>query len=166
MLKGSKKFEWTNKCEQAFLALKEHLGCPLLLSKPIEGEKLYLYLDVFEEAVRTALVRGEEKVQWPVYYMSKRLLDAETRYLDLEKLALALMVASRKLRPYFHAHPIEVLTNYPLRQVLQKLEALGRLLKWAIKLGQFDVNFLPRTVIKGQALVNFIVDSPTPMLLK
>ena len=73
--------------------------------------------------------------------MSKRLLDAETKYPKLEKLALALMVASRKLRPYFHAHPIEVLTNYPLRQVLQKPEALSKLLKWPIELEQFDVNF-------------------------
>ena len=67
--------------------------------------------------------------------MSKRLLDAETRYPELKKLALALVVASRKLRPYFHAHSIEVLTNYPLCQVLQKLEASGRLLKWVIELG-------------------------------
>ena len=90
--------------------------------------------------------------------MSKRLLDAETRYPVLEKLALALMVVSRKLRPYFHAHSIEVLTYFLLRQVLQKLEASGRLLKWVIKLGQFDVNFCPRTTIKGQALVNFIAE--------
>ena len=88
--------------------------------------------------------------------MSKRLLDAETRYPELEKLALALVVASRKLRSYFHTHPIEVLTNYLLCQVLQKLEASGRLLKWAIKLGQLDVNFFPRTIIKRQALVDFI----------
>ena len=81
--------------------------------------------------------------------MSKRLLNAETRYLELEKLALALIVASRKLRPYFHARPIEVLTNYPLCQVLQKPETLGRLLKWVIKLGQFEVNFRPQTAIKG-----------------
>ena len=73
----------------------------------------------------------------------------------MEKLALAFMVASRKRRPYFHAHPIEVLTNYPLCQLLQKLEASGRLLKWAIKLGQFEVNFRPRTTIKGQALADF-----------
>ena len=99
MLKGSKMFEWTNKCKKAFLALKEHLGCLLLLSKPIEEEKLYRYLVVSKEAVNTALVREEEKVQWPVYDMSKRLLDAETRYPELEKLALALMVTSRKLRP-------------------------------------------------------------------
>ena len=87
------------------------------LSKTIEREKLYLYLAVSKEAVSIALVREEEKVQWSVYYVSKRLLDAETRYPKLEKLALTLMVASRKLRPYFHAHSIKVLTNYPLRQV-------------------------------------------------
>ena len=122
-----------DKCEQAFLAPKEHLGCLPRLSKPIEGEKLYLYLVISEETVSVALVREEEKVQWPINYVSKRLLDAKTRYPELEKLALALMVVSRKLRLYFHAHSIEVLTNYPLCQVLQKLEASGRLLKWAIK---------------------------------
>ena len=62
VLKGSKRFEWINKCEQAFQALKEHLRCPPLLSKPIEGEKFYLYLAVSEEAVRATLVREEEKV--------------------------------------------------------------------------------------------------------
>ena len=134
MLKGSKKFEWTDKCEQAFLILKEHLGHPPLLSKLIEGEKFYLYPAISKEAVSAALVREEEKVQWPVYYVSKRLLDAETRYPKLEKLALALMVASGKLRSYFNAHLTEVLTNYPLYQVLEKLEASSRLLKWAIKL--------------------------------
>ena len=118
---------WRNVSKH--LALKEHLGCPPLFSKRIEGEKLYLYLAVSEEAVSTALVRGEDKVQWPVYYVSKRLLDTETRYPKLKKLVLALMVASKRLRPYFHAHLIEVLTNYPLHQVLQKLEASGRLLK-------------------------------------
>ena len=59
MLKGSKKFEWTEKCEQAFQAIKEHLGHSPLLSKPIEGEKLYLYLVVSEDAVSAALVIEE-----------------------------------------------------------------------------------------------------------
>ena len=75
--------------------------------------------------------------------MSKRLPDAETKYPELKKLALVLMVVSRKLRSYFHAHPIKILTNYPLRQVLQKPKASSRLLKWAIELGQFEVNFCP-----------------------
>ena len=70
-------------------------------------------------------------------------------------LALAFVVASRKLRPYFHARSIEVLTNYLLHQVLQKPEASGKLLKWTIELGQFDMNFFPRMAIKGQVLTEF-----------
>ena len=94
------------------------MGLPPLLSKPIDRERLYLYFVISKEAVNASLVREEEKVQWHVFYVSKRLLDAETRDHELEKLALALVVTSRKLRSYFHAHLIEVLTNYPLRQVL------------------------------------------------
>ena len=69
---------------RAFLALNEHLGRPPLLSKPIEGEKLYLYLAIFEEAINATLVKEEEKVQWLVYYARTRLLDVKTRYPDLE----------------------------------------------------------------------------------
>ena len=64
-----------------------------------------------------------------MYYISKRLIDAETRYPEMNKLALTLVIASWKLRLYFHSHTIRVLTNYLLRQVLQKLDALGHLLK-------------------------------------
>ena len=80
-------------------------------------------------AVSTTLVREKEKVQWFIYHISKRLLDAKTKYFELEKLVMALVVLSKKLRPYFHAHSIEVLTNYPLHQVLQNPETSGRLLK-------------------------------------
>ena len=91
---------------------------PLLLSKPVEGDPLFLYLVISEYAVSGALIREEEKVQWPVYYISKRLVDAETRYSKMEKLLQALLITSRKLRLYFHSHTICVLTHYLLRQVL------------------------------------------------
>ena len=90
--------------------------------------------------------------------MSKRLLDSELRYSDMEKLVYALVISLGKLRLYFQTHIIEVLTNYPLWQVLQKLEALGCLLKWAVELGQFDIQFRPHTAIKGQALADFIAE--------
>ena len=131
---------------------------PAALIKANRIGKLYLYLAISDKAISVALGREEEKEQWPVYYVSKRLLDTKTRYPELEKLALALMVASKKLRPYFHSHPIKVLTNYPLRQVLQKPEASGRLLKWVIELWQFDVKFRPWMVIKWQALADFIAE--------
>ena len=90
--------------------------------------------------------------------MSKRLLGAESRYLSMEKLALSLVHASRKLRPYFQADPIKVYTDQPLRQVLAKPETSGRLLKWAVELGQFEITYHPRTTNKGQALADFIVE--------
>ena len=109
--------------------LKDYLGKPLLLSKPVAGELLFLYLAVSEYVVSEALIKEEEKVQWSLYYISKRLINAETRYPEMEKLAVALVIASQKLRPYFHSHTIRTLTNYSLRLVLQKLDALGRILK-------------------------------------
>ena len=61
----------------------------------------------------------------------------------MEKLALALVITSQKLRPYFYSHIIGVLINYPPRQILQKLDTLDHLLEWAIELSQFDIKFKP-----------------------
>ena len=143
-------------------ALKEYLGKLPLLLKPVKGEPLFLYVAVLEYAISGALIQEEEKVQWPVYYISKRLIDAETSYPEMEKIALALVIASRKLRLYFHSHTIRVLTNYPLRQVLQKPDASGHLLKWVIELSQFNIEFIPRPPIKGKVISNFIAEFTTP----
>ncbi|KAL5575438.1 hypothetical protein UlMin_017137 [Ulmus minor] len=68
------------------------------------------------------------------------------------------MMAARKLRPYFQAHTVIIPTKFPLKQVFQKLEASGHLAKWSIELGEFDIQFKPRTAIKGQALADFIAE--------
>ncbi|KAL2470513.1 Ribonuclease H [Abeliophyllum distichum] len=65
------------------------------------------------QSVSSVLIREEEH-QLSIYYVSKALLGVETRYPDMEKLALSLITVSRKLRPYFLAHSIHVLTNFPL----------------------------------------------------
>ncbi|XP_062100590.1 uncharacterized protein LOC133806515 [Humulus lupulus] len=127
-----------------------------LMAKPKDGETLYIYLAVSEIAVSSVLIREENGKQQPVYYISKTLLDAETRYNQLEKLALALVTAGRKLRPYFQCHPIVVLTQYPLRAVLHKPELSGRLTKWVVELSKYDITFQPRTAIKSQVLADFI----------
>ena len=76
----------------------------------------------------------------------------------MEKLILALVTTSRKLRPYFQAHTIEVPTEYPMKQILHKPETLGRLIKWAIELSEFDIRYKPRTAVKGQILADFIME--------
>jgi ribonuclease HI len=138
--------------------LKTYLTSPPLLSQTIPGEVLYLYLAVTPMAISAALIREDEGVQKPVYFVSKAFHGAEGRYPQIEKLAFALIMASRKLRPYFQAHTIRVLTEYPLRKVMQKLDLSGRLANWAIELGQFDLEFIPRNAVKGQALADFLVE--------
>ncbi|KAL5844861.1 hypothetical protein ACOSQ4_010819 [Xanthoceras sorbifolium] len=157
-LKKSKSFDWNQTSEEAFQNIKRHLADPPLLSKPKEGETLILYLAISETAVSAVLVREEDGKQLFVYYISKTLLDAEIRYTQLKKLALALIIAARKLRPYFQCHTISVLTTFPLKNVLHKPELSGRLVKWAVELSEHDISYQPRTAIKSQALADFIAD--------
>jgi ribonuclease HI len=135
-----------------------YLTSPHLLSRTVPGEVLYLYLADSPTAISASLIREDDGMQKPVYFMSKALHEAEERYPQIEKLAFTLIMASRKLRPYFQAHTIRILTEYPLRKVMQKLDLSGRLANWAIELGQFDLEFVPRNAIKGQALVDFLVE--------
>ena len=84
-------------------------------------------LAVSPAAVSAALIREEEKVQKPVYYTSRVLHGAEERYLPMEKLAFALVTVARKLKPYFQAHTIVVLTDRPLWRAMSNPDAAGRL---------------------------------------
>ena len=74
-----------------------------------------------------------------MYFMSKVLTDAETRYTDFQRIMLAFRTTIMKLHPYFEAHTIVVLTNHQIKAILHKLETSGRLLKWAIELSEFDI---------------------------
>ena len=134
------------------------MSFPPLLVTPIPGEELFLYLVVSQHAISAVLVRAEGIQHLPIFYVSKTLLGAETRYLPLEKLALALMMASRKLAHYLHAHTIVVLTAFPLKALFERANFSGRILKWAVELGQFDIKFQPRTAVKAQALADFVAE--------
>ncbi|KAM0962683.1 hypothetical protein TB2_021472 [Malus domestica] len=129
-LKGSKKYiTWTDECAKAFKNLKDYMSKAHLLSKPEVGDTLTIYLSVSASAVSYVLIRNDGNVERPVYYASKALQDAKTRYSNIDKLALALVMSARKLRPYFQAHSIIVLTNHHLRQILQSPDTYGRMIK-------------------------------------
>ena len=131
---------------------------PPILVRPIEGELLTLYLAVSDFSTSSVLVRDKDRVQHPVYYCNRALRGAEERYPRMEKLILALVTVARKLHPYFQAHTIEVPIEYPMKQVLHKPETSGRLMKWAIKLSEFDIRYKSKTTIKGQVLVDFVLE--------
>ena len=160
-LKGNKKFEWTEECEKAFQQLKHYLATPPVLAKPLEGERLFLYIAVSVTAVRGVLIREERSEQKPIFYVSKTLLDAETRYPMMEKLALAVVMSARKLRPYFQSHTVIVLTSFPLRTILHSPSQSGRLAKLAIELSEYDIEYRAKSCAKSQVLADFLVELPT-----
>ena len=153
-----KSFEWTDECQKAFEDLKKYLSFPPLLSPSMPGEELYLYIAVSQAAISAALIRDEGGSQRPVYFISRAFRGAEERYPRMEKLAFALVTAVRKLKPYFQAHTIIVLTDQPLKRAMSSLEVAGRMALRAIELNEFDVQYRLRTAVKGQIVADFIVE--------
>ena len=108
--------------------------------------------------VSAALIREEDKIQRLVYYVSQAFQGVEAQYPRMEKITFALIVASRKLCPYFQAYPIIMMIDQPIKKVINKLEAAGQMIQWAIELGQFNIEYRPRTAIKAQVLADFIAE--------
>ena len=127
-----------------------------------KGESIYLYLAVSETEVNAALIKEEGRKQLPVYYVNQAFQWAEFMYPRIEKIVFTLIVASRKLRQYFQANPILVMTDQPIKKSMTQPEAAGRMIQWVIELSQFDIEYHPRITIKAQALVDFIVEFTSP----
>ena len=117
-----------------------------------------MYLAVSATTISAALIREEDKKQLLVYYVSQAFQGAKFGYPRIEKIAFALIVASRKLRQYFQVSPILVMTDQPFRKSMNKPEAAGRMVQWAIELSQFDIEYHPRMAITAQALADFIAE--------
>ncbi|XP_056691635.1 uncharacterized protein [Spinacia oleracea] len=158
-LKQNGKFQWGEIEGRAFEKIKDHLRTLPTIARTEEGDKLQLYVSASPQTVAAVLIIEKDKVQQPIYFVNHVLNPAETRYPLIEKLAYAVLIAARKLRPYFDAHTIEILTNFPLEKALQKMDTAGRLLRWAIELSEYDLEFHPRNAIKAQALADFVVEA-------
>nr|ABA96920.1 retrotransposon protein, putative, unclassified [Oryza sativa Japonica Group] len=157
-LQGAGKFCWTPECQAAFDELKQYLQSPPTLDSLAPGSELLLYLAASPVVVSAALVQETESGQKPVYFISKALQGAKIRYIEMEKLTCALVMASRKLKHYFQAHKVTLPSEYPLGEVLRGKEIAGRLSKWAAELSPFDLHFVARTAIKSQVLADFVAE--------
>nr|CAN67947.1 hypothetical protein VITISV_002483 [Vitis vinifera] len=143
----------------AFKKIKHYLMHPPILSSPLPGEKLYMYLAVSKWAISVVLFRcPSRKEQKPIYYVNRELADVETRYSKMELTALALRSVTQKLRPYFQAHPVVVLTDQPLRNILHKPNLTRRMLQWVIELSEYGIDFQPRLSMKGQVMADFVLE--------
>jgi hypothetical protein len=155
LLKKADKFMWDDEAQKAFEALKESLTTPPIMTPPVPKEMLLFYISATTNVVSTVLVAKREEegqaypVQRPMYYISEVLADAKTRYTQPQKLLYALLITSRKLRHYFQAHKIVVPSSFPLGEIIRNRDANGRIVKWSVELGEFEIEFCPRQAIKS-----------------
>ena len=139
-LRGANRVGWNEECDRAFIHIKQYLAEPPILTSPNIGETLFVYLAVSDTAVSATLFKeNEDSKQKPVFFVSKSLADAETKYSRLEQAALALRIGAKKLRPYFQAHPIVVLTDLPFWNTIHKPNLSGRMAHWEIELSEYDI---------------------------
>jgi hypothetical protein len=133
-----------------------------ILTKPSPGAALFLYLAASPAAISTVLVEEKEcknkMKQFPIYFVLEALSGAKLNYSELEKIAYIVVMVSRKLKHYFQAHHIRVLSTQPLEALFQNSEAIGQIGKWAAKLNEYTVDFEHRSAIKSQVLSYFIID--------
>ena len=147
---NKKDLKWTEAAEAAFLEMKKLASELPTLTTPMKGETLMMYLSAAEEAVSAVLLTERNGRQLPIHYVSRSLQGAEVNYAPMEKLTLALVHAARRLRRYFQAHPIKVITDRPIKHVLSSTAASGRLAKWAVELGACDISYVPRVSVKDK----------------
>jgi dsDNA-binding SOS-regulon protein len=164
MKKSDDKFEWTEEVDTAFAQLKKVLSTPPVLVAPKEKESLVLYIAATHQVVSTVLVveRSEEGkahgVQRPVYFLSEVLSPTKQRYPHYQKLAYSIFTTARKLQQYFAVHPIIVVNEAPLSNILNNTVATGRVSLWGIELSPLDIMYEKRKAIKSQVLPDFTAE--------
>jgi hypothetical protein len=173
LLKKHERFSWTVEDQEALDKLKTTLAHVSILTPPQGSEPLYLYVAATTQVVSTVIVveRMEEghtlPVQRLVYYISEVVSETKARYPSIQKLLYAVVLARHKLRQYFEAHPVTVVSSFPLGEIIRNPDAAGRIAKWSVELMGETLTHAPCKAIKSQILTDFVVewtDTQPPLL--
>jgi hypothetical protein len=152
-IKADQIFIWGEEQQKALDNIKQYLKSPPILMPPQDKKPFKLYLSANEQAIGSTLVqefKGKEQV---IYFVSRRLLDAETRYSVVERLCLCLYFSYTKLRPYLlTAECIVVCKDDVVKYMLSLPILKGKIEKWILALSEFDLTYQSAKAIKGKAL--------------
>jgi hypothetical protein len=164
LLKKHERFFWTAEDQEGLNKLKVTLTHAPILTPPQDGRPLYLYVATTTQVVSAVIVveRTEEghalPVQRPVYYISEVLTEMKARYPQIQKLLYIVVLARRKLRHYFEAHAVTVVSSFPLGEIIRNPDAVGRIAKWSVELMGETLAYAPRKAVKSQILADFVAE--------
>lgn len=130
-----------------------------MLRAPKAGTPFQLYIAAQETVICAVLTQESEGKEYVITYLSRRLLDAETRYVFIVKLCLSLYYSCTKLRHYLLSSTCVVACQTDvIKYMLQKPILSGRIGKCAYALIEYDLAHEPLRSMKGQIVADFIVD--------
>jgi hypothetical protein len=158
-IKASDEFHWGVEQQRAFEEIKEYLSKPLVLVPPQQDKPFYIYLSVGYTSIASVVIHVHDGKEMVVFYLSRRMLDAETRYPEIEKLCLCLFFICTKLRHILlSTEMIVICKSDVIKHMLSAPVLKGRLEKWMFALSEFDIRYQPGKAVKGQALADLIVE--------
>uniref|UniRef100_A0A2N9GLY1 Integrase catalytic domain-containing protein n=1 Tax=Fagus sylvatica TaxID=28930 RepID=A0A2N9GLY1_FAGSY len=162
LLKKGVSFNWSAECQEAFERIQVIMTKLPTVCAPTAGKPLRLYLASNSQAIGALVAQEDDDgIEQPVYYVSRGLKDTETRYSVAERACLALVYASQRLRHYFLAHKIQLMTkSHPIRSLLQRPVLSGRLAQWLLQLSQYEISTETPTAIKSQAIADLLAQFP------
>jgi len=156
-LKADQEFIWGEEQQLALDEIKNYLMNPLVLIPPQQGRPFRLYLSTDGMVSGSASIqefKGKERV---IYFLSRRLIDAETRYSTIEKLCLCLYFCGIKLRHYLLSAECTVIRKDDVvRYMLYMPIMSGRIGKWILALSEFDLRYESANAVKGQIMADFV----------
>jgi len=156
-LKADQEFIWGKEQQLALDEIKNYLTNPPVLVPPQQGKPFRLYLSTDGIVIGSALIQefqGKERV---IYYLSRRLIDAETRYSAIKKLCLCLYFSCIKLRHYLLSAECTVICKYDVVRYMLSMPIMsGRIGKWILALSEFDLRYESAKTVKGQIMADFV----------
>ncbi|KAK1680838.1 hypothetical protein QYE76_041686 [Lolium multiflorum] len=158
-IKSDEELHWGEDQQRAFDDIKEYLTKPPVLVPPQQDMPFYIYLSVADTSIASVVVQVYDGLEKVVFYLSRRMLDAETRYLEIEKLCLCLFFTCTKLQHILlSAEIIVICKSDVIKHMLSAPVLKGRLGKWMFALSEFDIRYQPAKAVKGQALADLIAE--------
>jgi hypothetical protein len=158
-IKANDEFRWGAEQQQAFEHIKEYLSKPPVLVPPQQGKPFYIYLSVGDTSIASVIIQVQDGREKVVFYLSRRMLDTETRYPKIEKLCLYLLFTCTKLHHILlSAETVVICKSDVIKHMLSATVLKGRLGKWMFALSEFDIRYQPAKAVKGQALADLIAE--------
>ncbi|XP_027343131.1 uncharacterized protein LOC113855699 [Abrus precatorius] len=164
-LKKEEEFRWEVEHQAVFEEIKQYLTKPPVMVLPKKGFPLKLYISTSEHTIGSMLAQEDENgVERAVYYLSRMLIGAESRYSPIEKLCLCLYFSCEKLKYYIRPFDVHVYSHHDIiKYFLSKLILHGRVGKWALALTEYSLIYKPLKSVKGQVVADFVVDHSIPI---